>query len=76
VEQRVLEVLGKKDWMWMEDIRSHFWICDLKTRHVLVIPEFQQAIDNLCALQAIQIAHRLEIKGYYKRCGEIIQKPY
>jgi hypothetical protein len=73
MEQRVLEILGNNHWMWMEDLKSHFLVCDLKTRCVLLIPEFQDAIAHLCSLNKIQIAHRLEVKGYYKRFGEIIQ---
>lgn len=74
MEQIILEVLAGKTWIWMQELESQFMICDLLTRRITLNPEFIGAIRNLVDQGLIEIVNRLEIKGYYKKCGEIVYK--
>jgi hypothetical protein len=73
VEHKILETLSEKNWMWMEDLKIHFMLCDLATHHTFINPEFSGAIANLFNQGLIKISNRLEIKGYYKKTGEIVE---
>lgn len=73
MEQVILETLSKKNWMWMEELESHFMLCDITTRYIFINPEFSGAITNLCNQGLIKIINRLEIKGYYKKTGKIVE---
>lgn len=59
--------------MWMEELKLHFMLCDLATHHTFMHPEFNGAIANLFNQRLIKIINRLEIKGYYKKTGEIVE---
>ncbi|TWH42915.1 hypothetical protein [Dulcicalothrix desertica] len=73
MKERILETLSEKNWMWMEELRSHFMLCDLQTHYVFINPEFSSAIANLSEQGFIRIINRLEIKGYYKKTGKIVE---
>lgn len=73
MEQKIIETLSQKNWMWMEELRSHFMLCDLQTHYIFINPEFSSAIDNLFEQEFIRIINRLEIKEYYKKTGKIVE---
>jgi hypothetical protein len=73
VKQKIIETLSQKNWMWMEELKLHFMLCDLQTHYIFINPEFSSAIDNLSEQELIRILNRLEIKGYYKKTGEIVE---
>ena len=73
MEQIILETLNEKSWIWMEELKSHFMLCDLTTHCIFINPEFSGAIANLFDQGLIKITNRLEIKGYYKKTGEIVE---
>lgn len=57
----------------MEELRLHFMLSDLATHHTFINPEFSGAVANLLNQGLIKIINRLEIKGYHKKTGEIVE---
>lgn len=74
MEQIILDALIDEPWMWMEDLKSRFMLCDIFNHHIAVNPEFTGAVTNLVDKGLIKISIRLEMKGYYKKWGEIVHK--
>lgn len=47
MEQIILETLGGKTWIWMQELESQFMICNLVTRRLTLNPEFTGARSEL-----------------------------
>lgn len=74
MEQQILDIVTNEAWMWMQDLESYFMLCDIRTHHISISREFKGAVTNLVEKGLIKTSTRLEMKGYYKKWGEIVQK--
>ncbi|BDA71637.1 hypothetical protein CAL7716_058030 [Calothrix sp. PCC 7716] len=64
MERRILETIADRPWIWMQDLKLYFQLCDLRTRTTFTDPEFTGAVTNLAEQGLIDIGARLEMKGH------------
>jgi hypothetical protein len=72
MKARIIELLLIEDEMWMDELRQCFVTCDIKTHVCQLEPEFDDVIAQLTNQGKICMVNRLEAKGNYKRCGEVV----
>jgi hypothetical protein len=71
MKARIIKLLLAEGEMWMDKLQQCFITCDIKTHVCQVESEFDDAIAQLTSRGQIRIVNRLELKGNYKKCGQV-----